>query len=127
MGTAKMNTRLCTLATVLLCACSATAAHAAPGEKLSGCVELSPDHQATRFGSQYLVLRDNGAHYRLGFAGSCHALAVSSNVSISTDGQPNRLCPGGTEVSTKRDVCKVRAVDEIRADEFERYARRGRR
>lgn len=102
-------------------------AQAEPGEPLSECVDLSAGHQATRFGTQYLMVKDGDEHYRLGFGGSCDTLSTSSTVRISTDSAANRLCPEGTQVSTKRDTCKVRRVEEIRPDEFERYAKRARR
>jgi len=122
-----MNTKFGLLTTLLLCACSATAAHAAPGDKLSDCIDLSSDYEATRFGSQYLIIRDNNAHYRVGFGGSCDAMTMNSKMSISTEGHENRLCASNTKVSMKRDSCKVRSVEEIRADEFERYAQRAKR
>lgn len=121
-----MNTRLAAL-TALLCAGAIPASHAAPGDQLSDCIQLSPAHQAARSGSQYLIIRSEDTHYRLGFGGACDAIALSSNVAISTDGKSNRLCPTGTQVSSKRDDCSVRSVEEITAREFERYVKRSMR
>lgn len=105
----------------------ATAAHARQeNEKLADCVDLPADYQAARFGSQYLLVKDGDNYYRLGFNGSCSAIAVSTAVKISTGGQANRLCPSDTKVSTKRDSCSAREVVRVDQDEYERYARRQR-
>lgn len=102
--------------------------HAAPADALAECVELAPDYQATRFGSQYLLVKNGETHYRLSFGGgSCDAIAMSSRLKITTEGTANRLCPTGTRVATKNDRCSVRSVEEIRADEYERYRQRARR
>ena len=103
----------------------AAAAHARQeNEKLADCVDLPADYQAARFGSQYLLVKDGDNYYRLGFNGSCSAIAVSTAVKISTGGQSNRLCPSDTKVSTKRESCAAREVVRVDQDEYERYARR---
>jgi uncharacterized protein DUF6491 len=114
--------------TLLLAALAgfATAAYAQENEKLTDCVDLPADYQATRFGSQYLLVKDGDNYYRLGFNGSCDAIALASSVKISTDGQANRLCPTGTKVATKRDSCKVRELVRVDQDEYDQYARRNR-
>lgn len=122
-----MNAKPLIFPALFLSALAAAPVQAAPGDALTECVELASDHQATRFGSQYLLIRSDDAHYRLGFGGACDAIALTANVQVSTSGTSNRLCPTGTHVETKRDTCKVRSVEEIRADEFERYAKRNRR
>ena len=105
----------------------ATAAHARQDkEKLADCVDLPADYQAARFGSQYLLVKDGDNYYRLGFNGSCSAIAVSTSVKISTGGQTNRLCPSDTRVSTKQDSCSAREVVRVDQDEYEKYARRQR-
>ncbi|MDR6840769.1 hypothetical protein [Pseudoxanthomonas sacheonensis] len=105
----------------------ATAAHARQdNEKLADCVDLPADYQAARFGSQYLLVKDGDNYYRLGFNGSCSAIAVSPAVKISTDGQANRLCPRDTKVSGKRDSCSAREVVRVDQDEYEKYVRRQR-
>ena len=123
-----MNSKLAVLTALLAGATACAPARAAPGDALAECVTLSPDHQASRFGTQYLLVKDDSTHYRLGFGGgACDAMAMSARVEIHTDGTPNRLCPSGSEVATKRDTCKVSGVQEITPEQFERYSRRGRR
>ena len=123
-----MSTSRSLLAAVLLAACSATAPSQASETPLTDCLDLSSGYQVTRFGTQYLLLKDGEDHYRLGFSGgSCDAIAVSTQVQIATEGQSNRLCPAKTQVRTKRDSCVVREVVPVDADEYERYARRNRR
>jgi hypothetical protein len=95
-------------------------------EPLAECVTLSADHQGARFGSQYLAIRDGDAYYRLEFSGSCNALNDGA-VTISTRKETGRLCPTGSIVKSKQSACTVRGVTRIDANEFERYARRGRR
>lgn len=95
-------------------------------EALADCVTLSPQHQGTRFGSQYLAIRDGDSHYRLEFGGSCDALN-SGSIVVSTERQANRLCGTGTVVKSRSGSCAVRAVTPIGADEYDRYARKSRR
>jgi hypothetical protein len=93
---------------------------------MADCVTLSPDHQAARFGSQYLAIRDGDTHYRVEFGGSCAALQ-SASVVVTSDRAPNRLCATGSRVSSKAGDCMVSKVTVIDEAEFERYARRPRR
>lgn len=105
----------------------ATAAHARQeNEKLADCVDLPADYQASRFGSQYLLVKDGDNYYRLGFNGSCSAISLSSSVKISAEGQANRLCPNDTKVSSKRDSCKVREVIRVDQNTYEQYTRKNR-
>ena len=115
----------------LLLAASATAAHAKDAkdrsQPLTDCVDLSSEYQVARFGSQYLMVKDGDAHYRIGFGGSgCSAIALSANVKIVTDGKDNQLCPVDSKVKTKRDSCNAREVLRIDGIEYEKYARRQR-
>ncbi len=96
-------------------------------EPLTDCVSLSDAHQGTRFGSQYLLLKDGDAHYRLGFGGSCDALVRSSILQVATGGEKNRLCAKGTSVTSRSNHCTVRSVERIEADVYDRVARRNRR
>ena len=96
-------------------------------EPLTECVSLSNDHKGTRFGSQYLLLKDGDAHYRVGFGGSCDALMRSSIVQVATSGEKNRLCAKGTTVTSRSDHCTVRSVEKVDAEYYERVARRNRR
>ena len=95
-------------------------------EKLSECVDLPAGYEVARFGSQYLLVKDGDNYYRLGFSGSCSAIAMSSTVKISTKGQADRLCPAATRVATKRDACDAREIVRVDEDEYERYARKRR-
>ena len=115
------------IAFIVLAAC-ATAAHAKDrSQPLTDCVELSPDYQVARFGSQYLMVKNGDAHYRIGFGGSgCSAITLSSSVKIATEGKENRLCPVASKVKTKHDSCDAREVLRIDEIEYEKYARRQR-
>ena len=42
-----------------------------------------------------------------------------------TNGQSNQLCASDTQVASQRASCKVRAVEVIDAEAFDRYRRRG--
>jgi hypothetical protein len=98
---------------------------ASPAVPLASCVDLSPNHEAFRFGSQYLLVQDGDARYRLSFGGDCDALLQSAQFDISTDGKSNRLCANGSKVRT-RSACPVSSVVQIDADQFARYRRRSR-
>jgi hypothetical protein len=79
-----------------------------------------------RFGSQYLLVKDGDSYYRVGFNGSCSAIAVSSRVTISTDGQANRLCPTETKIAGNRDSCIAREVVRLDQSDYEKYTRKTR-
>ena len=121
-----MQLRYRALVAVLLAACAATsqARTAVNQNPLTDCVDLGVDHQAIRFGTQYVLIQDGDAHYRLHFNGSCDALTVATSIEISTDGQVNRLCPQKSRLVSRMKSCSVRGVDLIDADTFERYKRR---
>jgi hypothetical protein len=116
--------RLPLLLLALLSVPAAFAADAGGHRKLDGCVTLSPSHEGARFGSQYLLIRDGDAHYRIEFRqGGCSAL-YSGSVVVSTHGEANRLCASDTRVSSKAGTCHVSGVTLIDADEYRRYAGR---
>jgi hypothetical protein len=121
-----MQLRYRALAATLLVACAATAQArpAATQNPLNDCVDLGADHQAVRFGTQYVLIQDGDAYYRLHFNGSCDALTVATTVEISTDGKVNRLCPQKSRLASRMKSCSVRSVDLIDAETFERYKRR---
>jgi hypothetical protein len=114
------------LALVALCALQPAAHAAGRTQALGDCVELSPAHEMARFGSQYLLVKDGDAHYRLGFGGNCSAIAQSTRVELRTQGQAGRLCPAGTQVVARVGNCTVRSVSLISQDQYESYVRRGR-
>jgi len=92
------------------------------------CITLSPDHTGTRTpGNEQLLLKDGDAHYRLGFAGYCDAIARSSILQIETRGRRNLLCPEGSSVRARNARCSVRSVERIDAADYARQARRNRR
>jgi len=115
--------RITTLA-LLLAASGATQAEtsATPATPLSDCVDLTPDHQAFGFGTQYLLVQDGDAHYRVSFYGNCDAVGMPQ-VQISTSGTSNRLCPQATRVTANMRACSVRSVEQIDADRYARYRR----
>jgi hypothetical protein len=90
---------------------------------LADCVDLGADHQTTHFASQYLLVEDGNAHYRVSFNRACEAIRLPSQATISTDGQVNRLCPSNTRVASRSASCKVRGVDQIDAESYARYKR----
>lgn len=114
------------MAFAMLCVTASSAPAADRVQPLSDCVDLAPDRQMARFGSQYLLVKDGDTHYRIGFGGSCAAISMSTQVQIRTDGRNNRLCPSGTRVFAKRDSCIARGVMLISADKYDSYVRRAR-
>jgi hypothetical protein len=122
-----MQLRYRAIAAVLLAASAATtqARPAVTQNPLVDCVDLGADHQAVRFGTQYVLIHDGDAYYRLHFNGSgCDALTVATTVEISTDGKVNRLCPEKSRLASRMKSCSVRSVDQINAETFEGYKRR---
>lgn len=121
-----MSTPRSAIAIALLSCATFATAHAASGEDLSECVDLSSQHETARFGSQYLLIKDGESHYRLGFGGSCGEIAIATRVQIRAEGKESRICPRGTTVLTKRGSCTVRGIASISAEQYDSYARRGR-
>jgi hypothetical protein len=121
-----MQLRYRAFVAVLLAVCATTsqARTAVNQNPLTDCVDLGVDHQAVRFGTQYVLIQDGDAHYRLHFNGSCDALTVATSIEISTDGQVNRLCPQKSRLASRMKSGSVRGVDLIDADTFDRYKRR---
>jgi hypothetical protein len=93
-----------------------------PATPLSDCVDLTPSRQAFGFGTQYLLVQDGDAHYRVSFYGSCDAVGMPQ-VEINTSGTANRLCPKDTRVTASMRACSVRTVEQIDADRYARYRR----
>ena len=112
---------------LLLAATGATQAKtpATPATPLTDCVDLTADHQAFGFGTQYLLVQDGDAHYRVSFYGNCDAVGMPQ-VEISTSGTINRLCPEATRVTASTRACAVRSVQQIDADAYARYRRKSR-
>ena len=95
-------------------------------QKLAECVDLPATYQATRSGSQYLLIKDNDDYFRIDVGSSCNAIALSSNVTISTQGENNRICPAGTQVASKHSRCNVREITRIAQTDYDRNARKRR-
>lgn len=113
------------VAALLALAAAATTAHATTGgEPMEECVDLSASHAVHRSGSQYLLVADSEAHYRVEMVDSCGTLPLASRFAISTNGQAGRLCPVGTRVKTNLDSCRVRAVERIDSDTYARLRRK---
>jgi len=101
---------------------------ASASESATECVDLGSNQEILRAGSgQQIFLRDGQTHYRIGFARTCDSIQTTSSLTISTDGQENRLCPSGTKVRTKEANCAVNAVEVISAEEFAKRKKRGSR
>ena len=103
------------------------AAHAAdaPSSPLAACTALSDAHRASTFGTQYVLIEDGDAHYRLRFrGGDCNALALVTRIEIASEQTDNQLCPQGTRVKTQRGNCDVSAVDLISEDRYKSLRRR---
>ncbi|HVI59369.1 MAG TPA: hypothetical protein VM619_10955 [Luteimonas sp.] len=114
------------LALAALCALLPAAHAAGRNQALGDCVELSPAHEMARFGSQYLLVKDGDAYYRLGFGGTCAAIAQATRIELRAEGKAGRLCPQGTQVVARVGSCTVRDVALISQEQYENYARRGR-
>lgn len=90
------------------------------------CVSLSDQHRTSRFGTQYLLVKDGDEHFKVSFAGNqCGMLAVTPKFRIKTGGEANRLCSSGSTVSARTGSCKVNKVEAIDAEEFARLRRKG--
>lgn len=89
-----------------------------------GCYSLSDAHKTSRFGTQYLLVKDGDQHLKVSFVGNrCGLIAVSPKLRIKTGGESGRLCSSGTVVSTPTGSCRVSGVETIDAEEFQRLRR----
>lgn len=104
------------LAAVLLAA-SVSAVHATGNDeasRLTTCLDLGPDRDVARTGNNSsFVLRDGDRHYLVSLRGTCNSMASARSVSIRAGGVDNRLCPKGTTVQTRYDICSVKQVEQI--------------
>ncbi|MFT3754713.1 MAG: hypothetical protein QM769_01990 [Pseudoxanthomonas sp.] len=112
---------------VLLAVPSAFAADLENKAQLADCVTLSPTHEGARFGSQYLLLRDGDAYYRVEFRNDyCDALN-SGLVNVVTGKEHGKLCASGSKVTSKSGSCRVVAVSLIDAGKYARLSGKSRR
>lgn len=106
----------------LLATC-AMAAQAAPAEPVQECTSLSGTQQVSRFGNQYVLVRDGDSFYRL-HADNCDKLALATRLEIQADSQNGQICPKGTRVTTNTGHCAISRIERIDEATFRRYRRR---
>lgn len=128
-----MKVHTASLFAIALAAAAVTPAFAADKDDatLSDCVTLSDGYNTTRFGSQFLLVKNGDEHYKVSFNGNqCAVLSTTTTPSIKTGGEANKLCPKGTSITGRnggrQESCRVRSVETITADKFAEY-RRGNR
>lgn len=123
-----ISIRHCALLLALPLSALTVAAHAGNGgQSLPACVDLGADHEIVRGGVQRFFLRDGGQYYQVEMQDSCDSLPMASRLTISSDGQDNRLCPDGSRVETNRGSCRVGEVSVISDEEFAKRKARARR
>ncbi|GAB3093626.1 hypothetical protein GCM10027159_09510 [Lysobacter terrae] len=108
------------LAAATVCAGTAQAAPSAP---LKECVSLSGSQQATRFGSQFVLIHDGDTYYRL-HADRCDKLSLATRVTVRADSQPDRICPSDTRIETNTGNCIASKVETIDETTYRRYQHR---
>ena len=113
--------RLLLLSSLAACAMSAQAA--APADELAECTNLSGAQQVSRFGNQYIFVRDGDAFYRL-HTGNCDKLALATRFEIFGDSEKGRICPSGTQVKTNTGKCNISRIERIDEATYRRYQRR---
>ena len=97
-------------------------AQAASGEPLKECINFSGNHEVSRFGSQYVLVHDGDAYYRLQ-ADHCDKLSMATRVTIQTDKQIDRVCPEGTRIETNAGNCRASKAETIDEATWRRYQR----
>ena len=104
------------IAATLLASAAAVAAADEGTSVLDTCVDLGPDREITRHGdTSSFTLRDGETHYSVALRGDCNALRSAETVSIGTRGVGGRICPKGTKVQTRYDICSVKRIEKIDA------------
>ncbi len=111
------------IATFALCALCAGAAQAAAGQALGECTTLSGSQQVSKFGNQYVLVRDGDTYYRLA-ADGCNKLSMATKFQLSAESQPNRICPTQTRVETNAGSCTASKAELIDEATYRRYMRR---
>ena len=111
-----MDIKRIVAATLLTSAFSAAAATNQGGSVLDTCVELGTDRDITLRGdTSSFTLRDGETQYLVTLRGTCNALRSAEQVSIGTRGVGGRICPKGTKVETRYDICTVKRIEKIDA------------
>ncbi|MBO9715880.1 MAG: hypothetical protein J7507_03515 [Pseudoxanthomonas sp.] len=110
-----MDTKRLIAAILLVSAGSIASAEEIPAAP-AACVDLGPDRDIVRHGDTSLfTLRDGGTRYLVALRGTCNSMRSAQTVSIRTRGVDGRLCPHGTTVQTRHDICTVKRFEQIDA------------
>lgn len=121
-----MQTRFRLPAFFALALCAPVAYAAPAGEPVQECVELGGGHKVSRYGSQFVLVEDGDARYRVSVDSDCDVLSLATRIELSTDGEEGRVCPSGSQVKTNNGECSVALVERIDAQTHARYLRRRR-
>lgn len=104
------------IATALLAGASTVAFAGETATQLDTCVDLGPDRDIVHQGdASSFTLRDGDVRYRVTLRETCTSLRSARTVSIAAHGTDGRICPRGTRVQTRDDLCAVERIDEIDA------------
>jgi hypothetical protein len=110
------------IAVFALTTLSAGAAFAAP-QAIQECATLSGNQQISRFGNQYVLVRDGDAYYRLQ-ADGCDKLSLATRFELQAESQAGRICPRDTLIETNTGKCKAAKAELIDEATYLRYQRR---
>lgn len=119
-----MNMRHRITVLLVLAVVSAGAQAAPKGEAVSDCVDLGAGHVVSRYGSQFVLVADGDARYRVNVDSGCDALGLATRLELSTAGQAGRVCPASTRVKTNEGSCDVESVQRIDAATYARFMRK---
>ena len=112
---------------LVLGAFAAGGAQAAQHEKVTDCIDLSDARSFKRGGSQYLYIADGTEHYRVSFAGgACGEMRSTSQLSLKTGDQLNRMCPKDSKLVANGLACKVNGIEKLSAEDYQRLTRKRR-
>ncbi|QNP40727.1 hypothetical protein [Lysobacter solisilvae (ex Woo and Kim 2020)] len=112
--------RIAALALTSLCAGTA---FAAPAQAIQECATLSGNQQISRFGNQYVLVRDGDTYYRLQ-ADRCDKLSLATSFELQAESQSGRICPRDTQIETNTGKCKATRAEVIDEATYLRYQRR---
>ena len=111
------------VATTLLASAFSVAAANENASALGTCVDLGADREITRHGdTSSFTLRDGDTQYLVTLRDTCNALRSAEKVSIGTRGVGGRICPKGTKVETRYDICSVKKIERIDAGDLQARA-----
>ena len=98
-------------------------ASAASGETIKECAALSGNAQVSRFGNQYVLVKDGDAYYRLSVE-HCDMISLATRLEVSAESQPGRICPANTRIKTNTGNCRAGRAELIDEATYLRYQRR---